>query len=202
MTFAKKLEQNQPDTALWIAFKTGDKVAFEQLYKRYFAVLGRYGYRIVPQVTFVEDAIQDVFIDLWRRRENLSEVEQVKFYLFRAVRNQLLRNTKNDLFDGAETIDNFLDHLSTLSAEQQLIEGETLLSAHQSVQKAIADLSNRQREAVHLRFYQGMNLDEIAQLMGLTKQAVSNLLTKAYTILRLTLKLLSSFLLLPSSSSF
>ena len=186
------MEATLPDVNLWKSFKKGNKDAFEQLYCRYFTVLGNYGYRITPQRTVVEDAIQDIFIDLWRRRERLSDVDSVKFYLFRALRNQLSRNVRHDLFEGSEEIDDFADHLATLSSEQQAIEAETLLSQSQSVQKAITTLSNRQREAVHLRFYQGMSLDEIAQLMGLSKQAVSNLLSKSYTVLRLTLKALST----------
>jgi RNA polymerase sigma-70 factor (ECF subfamily) len=50
------------------------------------------------------------------------------------------------------------------------------------------NLSNRQAEAVHLRFFQGLSLDETAQIMQLPKQVVKNLLSKAYAILRISLK--------------
>ena len=52
------------DVLLWQAFKKGDSTAFEQLYKKYFKDLGRYGLRLNPDKDLVEDAIQDVFIDL------------------------------------------------------------------------------------------------------------------------------------------
>jgi DNA-directed RNA polymerase specialized sigma24 family protein len=58
------------------------------------------------------------------------------------------------------------------------------------------NLSNRQGEAVHFRFYQGLSLDETAQIMQLPKQVIKNLLSKAYAILRVTLKnLISVFVL-------
>ncbi len=184
-----------PDTELWLAFQQGSERALEQLYQRYFQDLGRYGYRLTPNRALVEDAIQDVFVDLWRRKEYLSEVEHVKFYLFRALRHQLSRNIRHDVFENSEDIDQFLDYLVTLSSEQQSIDHEVQQNRTQAIQKALGQLSNRQREAVHLRFYQGLTLDESAELMGITKQVVKNLLSKSYAILRLTIKAALSLLL-------
>lgn len=176
------------ESDVWIAFKSGNESALELLYTRHFKALGAYGYRITNDKDLVEDAIQDVFVDLWRRKEFLGEVENVKFYLFRSLRNQLSRNIRHDIFDGAEDIDDFLDYLSTLSSEQQSIEQEVQLSRIQAIQKALSQLSQRQHEAIHLRFYQGLSLDESSELMGIPKQVVKNLLSKSYAILRLTLK--------------
>ena len=176
------------ETTLWIAFKKGDVRAFEQLYNRYFEVLANYGYRYCTDKQQLEDAIQDVFVDVWRRRQHLADVESVKFYLFRALRHQVIRNTRNDLLETSEDINDFLDFLVAFSSEQQSIEQETHISQTQAVTKAIAQLSQRQQEAIHLRFYHGMSLDEMTRLMGLSKQSVSNLLFKAYSVLRLTIK--------------
>lgn len=184
------------DREIWMAFKAGDEKALELLYNHHFKALAAYGYRITCDGSLVEDAIQDVFVDLWRRREHLCAVQNVRFYLFRALRNQLSRNIRHDVFDGAEDIDDFLDYLATLSAEQQSIQLEVELSQNQAIQKALGQLSQRQREAVHLRFYQGLSLDESADLMGISKQVVKNLLSKAYAILRLSLKAALSVLLL------
>ncbi|MCP1384622.1 RNA polymerase sigma factor [Runella salmonicolor] len=193
----KRSPQNNTDeTTLWIAFKKGDVRAFEQLYNRYFEVLANYGYRYCNDKQQLEDAIQDVFVDLWRRRQHLADVESVKFYLFRALRHQVIRNTRNDLLETSEDINDFLDFLVAFSSEQQSIEQETHITQTQAVAKAIAQLSQRQQEAINLRFYHGMSLDEMTQLMSLSKQSVSNLLFKAYSVLRLTIKGIHPILLL------
>jgi len=178
------------ENTFWMAFKRGDVKAFEQLYNRYFGVLANYGYRLTSDKQQLEDAIQDVFMDLWRRKQHLTDVESVKFYLFRALRNQFIRNTRHDVFEVAEDINDFLDLLVSFSAEQQSIEKEATNQQVELVKRAIAQLSGRQQEAINLRFYHGMSLDEMTQLMGLSKQSVSNLLFKAYAALRLVIKVL------------
>lgn len=178
---------------LWQDLKLGSHAALEQIYQLHFESLSRYGYRIVQDAEKVEDAIQDVFLNLWRRREFLGEVERIKFYLFKALRNQLSRNIRHDLFEEAEDINDFLDYLSTISAEQQSINQETREATAQIIQQALAGLSNRQREAIHLRFYQGLSLDETAEMMGLPKQVVKNLLCRSYVVLRVSLRVIISW---------
>jgi RNA polymerase sigma-70 factor (ECF subfamily) len=176
------------DFHLWQAFKRGDIEAFELLYKKYFRILGAYGLRLNSDKNLVEDAIHDVFIELWRRKEFLGDIENVKFYLFSAVRNQNIRNHKKDIFEETEDINTFLDFLSTLSSEQEYIDNETVHRRNLLIHKAMKNLSNRQGEAVHFRFYQGLSLDETSQIMQLPKQVIKNLLSKAYAILRISLK--------------
>jgi RNA polymerase sigma factor (sigma-70 family) len=184
--------KNAKDLLIWQAFKQGDKKAFEQIYSSYFKVLGSYGLRLNPNKDLVEDAIHDVFIDLWRRKEHLGEVENVKFYLFQAVRHQFSRNIQKDIFEGSEDVNNFLDYLGTLSSEQLTIDDESNYHKKLRIQQAMNHLSNRQAEVVNLRFYQGLSLDETAKIMQLPKQVVKNLLSKSYAVLRISLKNLIS----------
>lgn len=189
--------ENTSDSVIWQALKRGEKSAFELLYNKYFKILSAYGLRLNSDKDLVEDAIHDVFIELWRRKEFLGDVENVKFYLFSAVRYQFYKNHQKDIFEGAEDVNNFLDFLSTLSSEQESIDNETIHHRALSIHKAMKNLSNRQAEAVHFRFYQGLSLDETSQIMQLPKQVIKNLLSKAYAILRISLKnLISVFIFL------
>lgn len=176
------------DQTRWIAFKEGDQEAFQQIYDQYFSQLALYGRRLTADSQLLENAIQDVFVELWRRRHYLSDVDCIKFYLIRSLRNQVLRNTRNDVFDQAGDIDDFLDLLVTLSAEQHTIDQEMKLDQANRIRMAVDRLAVRQREVIHLRFYQGLKLEEIARIMDLSKQSVSNLLYKAYAALRVSIR--------------
>ncbi|MBN8827022.1 MULTISPECIES: sigma-70 family RNA polymerase sigma factor [unclassified Spirosoma] len=176
------------ETDLWESLGRGDQDAFEILYRHYFKILVNYGTRFSKDPLLLEDAIQDLFTNIWRRKAQLASVKEPKFYLLRALRNQLSQNTRNNLVDDAEDIDDFLDYLVSISNEQQTVEQETILDRTRHIQAAISRLSPRQQEAINLRFYHGMSLDQSAELMGVPKQVVSNLLFKAYSMLRLTLK--------------
>lgn len=191
----KSKYSNTDEQVLWHTFKKGDIKAFEELYCRYFKVLGSYGLRLTTDTSLVEDAIHDLFIELWRRREHLGDVENPKYYLFRALRNQFQGNLRHDIFDKNEDINYFLDYLSTISSEQELITNEENLLNTQRIEKAMNKLSNRGAEAINLRFYQGFSLDETSEIMQTPKQVVKNLLSKSIAILRVSLKKVISIII-------
>ncbi|WP_332369816.1 RNA polymerase sigma factor [Spirosoma telluris] len=128
------------ETDLWESLGRGDKEAFEILYRHYFKLLVNYGSRLTTDPFLLEDAIQDLFTNLWRRKVQLASIEEPKFYLLRALRNQLSRNTRNNVVDEAEDIDDFLDYLVSLSDEQQTVEQETILDRTRQIQAAISRL--------------------------------------------------------------
>lgn len=185
----------QSDAQLFAAFQKGDKRAFEKIYQSYFSALVFYGFKVCPDKLLVENAIQDLFVELWRRREYISEVDNLKFYLIKSLRNQLIRNQRHNPFDRSEDIDDFLDYLGSLSEEQSIVNRETVLARQQKIQAALEKLSPRQKEVIHLRFYQNLALDEIAELLQLPKQVIKNLLSKSYAVLRMYLKSIGSLVL-------
>jgi DNA-directed RNA polymerase specialized sigma24 family protein len=73
------------DTILWDSLRTGNETAFEELYRRYFQVLFSYGKRILNDEDVVKDAIQDLFVDIWRTHKNINQAQSVKFYLISSL---------------------------------------------------------------------------------------------------------------------
>ncbi|MDQ1086696.1 RNA polymerase sigma factor [Siphonobacter sp. SORGH_AS_1065] len=186
------------DTELWLAFKQGELKAFEQIYRNHFSMLLSYGKRISSDVEMVEDAIQDVYVELWKRRENLKSLHTIKFYLFRVLRNRLYNLRQADLQIPQEDIDfpedQIPDYFSP-SIEANLIEEESTTFQNARLKQAISDLPARQKEAVLLAFYDDFSTEEIAGIMGINQQSVNNHLNRAYTSLR---KLLSDSIILLS----
>lgn len=183
----KKLTKEQ-EQALWKDMISGNKKAFENLYKQYFQALISYGFRITQNENLIEDAIQEVFISLWNNKSHLSEVSEVKFYLFRSLKNRIVRQLERDIFDKSEDIDSYLDFLISISEEQKKIDSEQSDAELDNLQKAISHLPLRQQEVINLKYYHDFTLDEIAKLMDVNKQSVSNLLFRSYATLRTILK--------------
>ena len=188
----KNLTKEQEQT-LWKDMISGNKKSFEDLYKQYFQALINYGFRITKNENLIEDAVQELFISIWNNRTNLSEVNEVKFYLFRSLKNRILRQLERDIFDKSEDIDVYLDFLNSISEEQKKIDSEQFDANLETLQRAIAHLPIRQQEVINLKYYHDFTLDEIAKLMDVNKQSVSNLLFRSYAILR---KLLKNFTIL------
>ena len=181
----------EQEQTLWKDMISGNKKSFEDLYKQYFQALINYGFRITKNENLIEDAVQELFISIWNNRTNLSEVNEVKFYLFRSLKNKILRQLEKDIFDKSEDVDVYLDLLISISEEQKKIDSEQLNTNLDTLQRAIAHLPLRQQEVINLKYYHDFTLDEIAKLMNVNKQSVSNLLFRSYAILRKLFKNLS-----------
>ena len=178
----------EQEQTLWKDMISGNKKSFEDLYKQYFQALINYGFRITKNENLIEDTVQELFISIWNNRTNLSEVNEVKFYLFRSLKNRILRQLEKDIFDKSEDIDVYLDFLNSISEEQKKIDSEQFDANLDTLQRAIAHLPIRQQEVINLKYYHDFTLDEIAKLMDVNKQSVSNLLFRSYAILRKLLK--------------
>ena len=181
----------EQEQTLWKDMISGNKKSFEDLYNQYFQALINYGFRITKNENLIEDAVQELFISIWNNRTNLSEVNEVKFYLFRSLKNRILRQLEKDIFDKSEDVDVYLDLLISISEEQKKINSEQLNTNLDTLQRAIAHLPLRQQEVINLKYYHDFTLDEIAKLMNVNKQSVSNLLFRSYAILRKLFKNLS-----------
>ncbi|MFT3702821.1 MAG: sigma-70 family RNA polymerase sigma factor [Agriterribacter sp.] len=169
------------DQELWRMFKDGDKKAFSFIYQQHIAALINYGIKICDDEIVLKDTIQDLFIELWNTRKNLSEVDCIKFYLFKSLRFKLIR-TKNKKITVQKHLTSFQrneEDLSDLSAEDRMIDEEIYETQTTLIEKAITSLSSRQKEVIQLRFYQGFTNEQIAALMQLNYQSVSNLIYTA-----------------------
>ncbi|SOE21026.1 Sigma-70 region 2 [Spirosomataceae bacterium TFI 002] len=178
----------EQDQVLWIEMLSGNKIAFEAIYNQYFTALINYGFKISKSENLTEDAIQEVFINIWNKRSTLPEVKEVKFYLFRSLKNRLIRSLENDIIQKSEDIDTYLDFLISVSEEEKKIDSENSERSIETLQKAISYLPIRQQEVINLKYNHDFTLDEIARLMDVNKQSVSNLLFRSYATLRSILK--------------
>ncbi len=176
--------QQQIDSIVWTAFKSGDRKAFNYFFQKYIKLLYTYGGKITPDQNLVEDCIQDLFVELWRKREIVSEVTSVKFYLLKSLRRRIIRKLalqKGQPLD-QEVIENCVDAEPPLEAK--IIEEQRTFEQHERLFHALAQLSKRQREAIYLKFYEKVTYDQLAEIMELTVRSAYNLVGKAIDTLR------------------
>lgn len=179
-----------PDAQLWELFKAGDKKAFDIIYDRLFQPLCGYGDKICEDKNLVEDVIQDLFISLWTRRGNLGGTDSIKFYLFRCLRRMLIRRMqqeekRNSPYSSASRT-NFQLELSAKAPSVAISEEEE--ERKQILSQALHKLTDRQREAIYLKFYNNLSFQEVAEVMEIEVRSVYNLVGRTIDILRADFK--------------
>jgi RNA polymerase sigma factor (sigma-70 family) len=182
-------DQSLDDSTLWLNFKKGNDLAFSILYNKYVHRLYNYGMHSCRDKDLVLDCLQELFTLLWDRREKLSEVTCVNYYLFKSFRRLLM----NRLSVGRKFLislndrDSYAFHFAP-SQEDTLIEEEWEIERNKKVRNSLHSLTKRQREAVFLKFFNQLSYHEVAAIMDLHVDSVYNLISKSIDVLRKNLK--------------
>ncbi len=176
-------EKELSDDLVWTSFKNGDNRSLNTLLLRYFRPLLHYGTKFTRDRLLIEDVIQDLFLNLLERRDKLSAPASVKNYLFKSLRNNLIRavRTKNEDFPLSDQYDELTDFGNIETLLVSMDESEELST---KIGQYFTHLTKRQKEVLFLRYYENRTNEEIAEIMGINKQSVSNLLQKSISILR------------------
>lgn len=172
------------DSMLWSNLKEGDQKAFSLLFEKYYGDLVRYGNSLSPFTEKVQDCVQDVFTDVWIYRQTLNDSVVVKAYLLSSVRKRIARLQERDrIFRKTSPVDS-IEFLFDFSIEHQLISDEATSDKVKLLNNLLNQLPARQKEALYLRYHQGLDLDQIAEMLEVNYQSASNLLHRALLSLR------------------
>lgn len=171
------------DAVLWNSFRGGDEHAYTELARRHYRTLFQYGQRFTPNLQLIEDVIQDLLVHLWLHRATINDTPSVRFYLIKAFRHRMLKTIKP--MTAEIELSTQCDHLSPhLPHEELWITEESDLALQRKVHRAIGQLSERQQEVIYLRFFQNLMPEEIAGLLAINAQSVSNIIQRALSNLR------------------
>lgn len=172
------------DQALWQSFREGEKKALGQLVERYYRALKHYGLKFRVDEAVVDDAIQELFLQLWQNRLQINETESVKHYLLKALRHHILHYVRLQKRLALEELDWDTSIMKEVDSETLLINQESFANLTKAIQTQLATLPTREREALYLRYYENLSIPEIAEAMQVNRQSVSNFLQKALSKLR------------------
>lgn len=176
------------DVVLWNSFREGNESAFIRIYETYFNKLFAYGWRICKNEELVKDSIQDMFIDLRKYRQNLGSTDSIKFYLFKCLKRTIIKE-EGKWYSNLDEIDDNYFFDFTFSHEKLLIDRQIDKEKKDKLNKALALLSPRKKEVIYYFFYEGLNYQQIQEIMNLDNiKSARNLIYKALGFLREVMK--------------
>ena len=143
----------------------------------------QYGIRFKDDPEFIKDCIQDVFFKLIQAGEKLSSTENIRFYLFKALKNVIYKEIdKSKKVERVELKPLKFD--SPFALEEELAEKENASNKEMALLEALSKLSDRQREIIYLRYECGMEYDQICEIMQLKSDSARKLVFRAIKSLK------------------
>lgn len=171
------------DKELWMKVIEGDKDALAFIYNRYFHSLFSYGARFNPDESLIKDCIHDLFVSIWLGRERLSVTDNIRYYLMaslkRKISGHMQKGVLQQLFDNDTSPANF-----TGSHEDVIIGRQADQERRQKLAAVMNKLPRRQQEILYLRYYEGFDTKETAEIMSLSVNSTYVLLSKALNFLK------------------
>lgn len=166
----------QPGKELWLRIGEGDQQAFAEVYRFYYKRFYNYGRKFTDNESLIEDATQETLMTVWDKRQKLSTIEYISTYFYTSFRHtlfgKLTQHRKIVLGDRADDGPEF-------SIDQVIIAKEADAVIKEKLQKALATLTTRQREAIFLRFYEGSSYEEVASVLNITTKATYKIMARA-----------------------
>jgi len=174
---------------IWDQFVGGDYGSFKKLFHGYYDGLYGYGLKLSNDHNLVKDTIQNLFITIWERRDDLDHIESPNVYLYVSLRREIFkkrkkRDRRREIAEEAE--DDFHIHFGT---EELMIKNELKKEQKEKLESALSQLSNKEKEVLYLHYYNGMSYSEIEEILSINRQSVRNYMYRAMETLRAVLDL-------------
>lgn len=172
--------KNYTDEDLVSLLKQGDETAFELLYYRYADDLLTYAASRLASLHEAEDIVHDLFVYLWKEKENISVKISVRAFLFSAVKYRIIDHIRKNI-----TRQKYRDQLASLNPLlPKAIEQLDAKDLQLNLDTAINNLSPRVQQVFQMSRYEKLTVKEIADKLGTSERTVKNQLTTALAYLR------------------
>ncbi|HSI74501.1 MAG TPA: sigma-70 family RNA polymerase sigma factor [Lunatimonas sp.] len=181
----------------WDKLRQGDKKGLAMIHSSYVDDMYRVGMAIKPNSSYVQDCIHEVFESLWKYRSGLKKTDNVKLYLLKSISNRIHR----DLADNSgklhlRPVDEFEGLFMVNSHEFDLVRDQGSEEVRRRLMHAFGKLPLRQKEVVHLLFFENLSYEDTSSVMNLHLKSVYNLVCKAISNLRKSLVLILFLILI------
>lgn len=176
---------NAEDKLLLLRVREGNIEAFNALYEKHWEKVYSDSYKRLKDADCAKDITQDVFLQLWARREEM-DIQNLPAYLFIAVRNNVYRwMEKKNRFTPIPELLHELE-ISKDRADAEILKKE-FLRAYEAL---VAKLTPSQQQIFKMRYNQDLSTREISERLNISRKTVQNQLAKSVSLLRHSLMLI------------
>lgn len=175
----------QDEMQLLLQLMDGNQRAFKKLFDYYHQPLASYVFQVTESVLLTEEIVQDVFVKIWLKREQMSEVSSLKDYLFILCRNRTIDALRLQAKNAVRKADIEKYLLEEVALDELDNPGEIY---RQWISDAVAQLPPQQQKVYKLSRYERLKQDEIAAQLGLSKETVKKHMQLAIKFLEQQLK--------------
>ena len=161
---------------------------FTDIFRSHEQSLHTLAYRLTKDEALAKDIIQEVFVKLWEIRHSLTEIENMDGFLFRLTRNKVMDFLRKASADERLKMTIWEGMNSILNNETSVLETKEY---HIVIAKAIAALPPKRREIYLLKMDEGMNYQQIADELNISRHTVKHQVSFALQSVRAFI--LSSF---------
>ena len=168
------------DQKLIELLKTDADKAIDQLFRNYYSFLCRTVYRIIPDSNLAEDLSQEVFYEVWKKRDRLKINTSLSAYLRRAARNKALNYIRDQRIK-FEDQKEFPESIKLSTSPSKNLETEEL---EKLIEEAIDQLPERCRIVFSLSRFEEMSYAQIARELDISPKTVENQISKALKLLK------------------
>jgi len=172
----------------WSAFKKGDEKAFVTIHDHFFHSLYAYALRMLQDPDLSYDAIQELFLKLWEKRNTLPEVQFVKPYLMRCLRSAILNKLRSLKLYELKIATRYHAPDIEFSPEEIRINKESASFNSTQLTQLINALPARQKEIIYLRFYEGLSYKDISSILNVNCQSLVNNINRIMSRFKAALK--------------
>ena len=153
---------------------------FENVFKSNFKNLHAYACSILKDEASAEEIVQQVFLKLWEKKEQLAELQSVEAYLYRSVHNECLNWLKHNKVKAAHQAHALFVNKEAAQDNDQV----TLKELQKDIDKAINELPEQCRTIFQLSRFEDLKYRDIADKLGISVKTVENQMGKALRTLR------------------
>lgn len=169
------------ESTLLLKVVNGDEAAFRRLFEEHWDNIYGVAFAFTKSAVIAEEMVQDVFVKIWINRQCLSGIKKFSDYLFIVARNHILSKLRKKIHE-----EPFSDHLKNYFREASNLPDQQLLckEAEHLIGRAIERLPSQQRLIYCLSRQEGLNQEEIAVKLNISKNTVKSHMSKALLFIR------------------